>query len=43
MFGNEFAGKVVLIWGGVIWLAAERETDIEIRVRAAVAARDRRN
>jgi AAA domain len=37
--GGEFAGKTVKRRGGVLWLAAEGETEIEGRVRAAVAAR----
>ena len=37
--GGEFAGKPVKRSGGVLWLAAEGETEIEARVRAAIGAR----
>jgi AAA domain len=37
--GGEFAGKLVKRIGGVLWLAAEGENEIEMRVRAAIAAR----
>jgi hypothetical protein len=36
---GEFAGKAVKRKGGVLWLAAEGENEIEMRVRAAIAAR----
>ena len=37
--GGEFAGKLVKRTGGVLWFAAEGENEIEMRVRAAIAAR----
>lgn len=37
--GVTFAGKRVRRQGGVLWLAAEGETEIETRVHAAIAAR----
>lgn len=37
--GGDFAGKPVRRKGGVLWLAAEGETEIEMRVHAAIAAR----
>jgi hypothetical protein len=37
--GGEFAGKLVNRTGGVLWLAAEGETEIETRVHAAIAFR----
>ena len=37
--GGEFAGKSINRSGGVLWLAAEGENEIETRVRAAIAAR----
>jgi hypothetical protein len=37
--GGEFAGKSINRNGGVLWLAAEGENEIETRVRAAIAAR----
>ena len=36
MTGSEFAGHEVLRTGGVLWLAAEGETEIDARVRAVV-------
>lgn len=39
IIGGEFAGKAVIRTGGVLWLAAEGESEIEIRVQAAIAAR----
>jgi hypothetical protein len=39
MIGGDFAGMPVLRKGGVLWLAAEGEAEIEGRIRAAVAAR----
>jgi len=39
MFGGDFAGKAVRRKGGVFWLAAEGESEIETRIQAAVAAR----
>jgi hypothetical protein len=37
--GGEFAGKTVNRKGGVLWLAAEGENEIEARVYAAIGAR----
>jgi hypothetical protein len=37
--GGEFAGKAVNRKGGVLWLAAEGENEIEARVYAAIGAR----
>jgi hypothetical protein len=37
--GGDFAGKAVRRKGGVMWLAAEGENEIETRIEAAVAAR----
>ena len=37
--GGEFAGKSINRSGGVLWLAAEGENEIETGVRAAIAAR----
>jgi hypothetical protein len=37
--GGAFAGKSVKRTGGVMWLAAEGETEIETRVHAAIEAR----
>jgi hypothetical protein len=37
--GGEFAGKPVNRLGGVLWLAAEGENEIETRVQAAISAR----
>jgi hypothetical protein len=37
--GGEFAGKAVNRTGGVLWLAAEGENEIEARVCAAIGAR----
>jgi hypothetical protein len=39
MIGGEFAGKPVKRTGGVLWLAAEGENEIETRIQAAVVAR----
>jgi len=39
IIGGEFAGKAVKGTGGVLWLAAEGESEIETRVEAAIAAR----
>ena len=39
MVGGDFAGKTVHRTGGVLWLAAEGESEIETRVHAAIAAR----
>ena len=39
MAGGDFAGKTVRRKGGVLWLAAEGESEIETRIQAAVAAR----
>jgi hypothetical protein len=36
--GGEFAGKPVKRTGGVLWLAAEGEMEIEVRVHAAIYA-----
>jgi hypothetical protein len=36
MTGSEFAGHAVLRTGGVLWLAAEGETEIDARIRAVV-------
>lgn len=38
--GGEFAGKPVTREGGVLWLAAEGENEIEMRVHASIAARN---
>ncbi len=37
--GGEFSGQAVRRKGGVLWLAAEGESEIETRVRAAISAR----
>ena len=37
--GGDFAGKPTRRKGGVLWLAAEGEMEIEMRVHAAIAAR----
>ncbi len=37
--GGEFAGKPVKRTGGVLWFAAEGENEIEMRIKAAVAAK----
>jgi hypothetical protein len=39
MIGGDFAGKAVLRQGGVLWLAAEGENEVEMRVQAAALAR----
>jgi hypothetical protein len=39
IIGGEFACKVVKRTGGVLWLAAEGEAEIETRVRAAIGTR----
>ncbi len=39
IINGEFAGKAIKRKGGVLWLAAEGETEIEMRVRAAIGAR----
>jgi len=39
MIGGEFAGKLIMRTGGVLWFAAEGENEIEARIEAAVAAR----
>jgi hypothetical protein len=39
MIGGNFAGKPVRRTGGVLWLAAEGESEIETRIQAAIVAR----
>ena len=39
MVGGDFAGKPVRRKGGVLWLAAEGENEIETRIQAAVVAK----
>ena len=39
MVGGDFAGKTVERRGGVLWLAAEGENEIEMRIQAAVVAK----
>ena len=39
MVGGDFAGKTVARRGGVLWLAAEGENEIETRIQAAVVAK----
>ena len=39
MVGGDFTGKPVHRKGGVLWLAAEGENEIEMRIQAAIVAR----